>query len=209
MAATPMQIAVGYSTLANHGFRQQATVVKAIYAPLTPDLSAGVADLARGKIVKSYDKPAILDQLEDNGSIDPIIRGLKRVVTTGGGVTSDIYHRATGETLFQNFNAPLAGKTGTAQGAANLPWNDSSAFGAFGLTNDVPYTVFAYLEKSGYGAKAAGPVTKCMFLAVTDPTVMAPVLISDTLDLSSALPAPSNPLANASCLARIADGQKG
>jgi len=209
MAATPLQIAVAYSTLANDGFRQQASVVKAIYAPLTPDLSAGVADLASGEIVKSYDKPVILDQLEDNGSIDPIIRGLTRVMTKGGGVDSDFYHRATGETLFGTFDMALAGKTGTAQGAANLPWNDSSAFGAFGLTDDVPYTVVAYLEKSGYGAKAAGPVTKCMFLAVTDPTVMAPVLISDTLELSSTLPAPSNPLVNAGCLARIADGQRG
>ncbi len=209
MAATPLQIAVAYSTLANDGFRQQATVVKAIYAPLTPDLSAGVADLARGEIVKSYDKPVILDQLEDEGTIKPIINGLTRVMTKGGGVDSDFYHRATGETLFGDFHVPLAGKTGTAQGAANLPWNDSSAFGAFGLGDEDHYTVFSYLEKSGYGAKAAGPVTKCMFVAISDPTVMAPVLISDTLDLSSPFPAPSNPLVNAGCLARIADGQKG
>ena len=67
----------------------------------------------------------------------------------------------------------------------------------------------AYLEKSGYGAKAAGPVTKCMFQALTDPTVLAPVLVSDTLDLSSTLPAPSNPLVNAACLTRVSDGQKG
>ena len=209
MAATPLQIAVAYSTLATDGFRQQPTIVKAIYAPLTPDISPGVADLASGSIVKSYEKAVIVDQLEDNGSLDPIVDGLTRVVTKRGGVDSDIYHRATGETLFGEFPIPLAGKTGTAQGAANLPWNDSSAFGAFGKTDEAPYTVVAYLEKSGYGAKAAGPVTKCMFQAVTDPTVLAPVLISDTLDLSSSLPAPSNPLVNSACLARIADGQKG
>ena len=209
MAATPLQIAVAYSTLANDGFRQQVSVVKAIYAPLTPDLAAGVADLARGEIVKSYDKPVILDQLEDNGSIDPIINGLTRVMTKGGGVDSDSYHKATGETLFGSFDLALAGKTGTAQGAANLPWNDSSAFGAFGLTDDVPYTVVAYLEKSGYGAKAAGPVSKCMFTALVDPTVMAPVLVSDTLDLTSTLPAPPNPLVNATCLTGISDGLKG
>ena len=48
-----------------------------------------------------------------------------------------------------------------------------------------------------------------MFKALTDPTVMAPVLISDTLDPASTVPAPSNPLVNAACLSRIADGQKG
>ncbi|MGB8859988.1 MAG: penicillin-binding transpeptidase domain-containing protein [Ilumatobacteraceae bacterium] len=209
MAATPLQIAVAYSTLATGGFRQQATVVKAIYAPLTPDLSPGVADLERGEVVKSYDEPVILDQLEDNGTLDPITRGLTRVVTKGGGVTSDSYHKATGETLFDGFPVAIAGKTGTAQGAANLPWNDSSAFGAFGLTEDVPYTVFAYLEKSGYGAKAAGPVTKCMFAALADPTRLTPVQVSDTLDLNSTVPAPSNLLVEAGCLARVADGQKG
>ena len=28
---------------------------------------------------------------------------------------------------------PIAGKTGTAQGAGSYPWNDSSAFAAFSL----------------------------------------------------------------------------
>jgi penicillin-binding protein 2 len=208
MAATPLQIAVAYSTLATDGFRQQPTVVKAIYAPLTPDISPGVADLSQGTVVKSYDTPVIVDQLEDNGSLDAITRGLRRVIT-GPGVDSDIYHKTTGESLFKGFPLDIAGKTGTAQGAANLPWNDSSAFGAYGLTDDVPYTVVAYLEKSGYGAKAAAPVTKCMFQALTDPTMLTPVLVSDTLDVQSTEPAPSNLLANATCLARVADGQKG
>lgn len=158
--------------------------------------------------MKSYDTPVIVDQLEDNGSLDAITRGLRRVIT-GPGVDSDIYHKTTGESLFKGFPLDIAGKTGTAQGAANLPWNDSSAFGAYGLTDDVPYTVVAYLEKSGYGAKAAAPVTKCMFQALTDPTMLTPVLVSDTLDVQSTEPAPSNLLANATRLARVADGQKG
>ena len=209
MAATPLQIAVAYSTLATGGFRQQPTVVKAIYAPLTPDLSPGVADLENGTIVKSYDKPIIVDQLEDNGSLDAIGRGLHRVIRGPGTVYKDGAHKPTGFSLFKDSDVEVSGKTGTAQGAGNLPWNDSSAFGAYGTTDALPYTVVAYLEKSGYGAKAAGPVTKCMFTALTDPSVMAPVMVSDTLDLSSTLPAQSNPLVNAACLSRISDGQKG
>jgi penicillin-binding protein 2 len=209
MAATPLQIAVAYSTLATGGFRQQATVVKAIYAPLTPDLSPGVADLEEGKIVKSYDQPVILDQLEDNGSLDPINRGLHRVIRGPGTTYKNYDHAPTGFSLFRDADVDVAGKTGTAQGAANLPWNDSSAFGAYGVTDDLPYTVVAYLEKSGYGAKAAGPVTKCMFEALADPSRLSPVQVSDTLDLDSVEPAPSNQLLDASCLARVADGQKG
>ena len=61
---------------------------------------------------------------------------------------------------------PIAGKTGTAQGAGSYPWNDSSAFAAFSLDDTKPYTVVAYLEKSGFGAKAAAPVVKCIFTAL-------------------------------------------
>ncbi len=208
MAATPLQIAVAYSTLATGGFRQQPTIVKAIYAPLTPDLSTGVADLAKGTVVKSYDTPVIVDQLETTGVLAPIIQGLTRVIT-GPGVTSDQYHKTTGESLFKRFPLNIAGKTGTAQGAANLPWNDSSAFGAFGLDGEVPYTVVAYLEKSGYGSRAAAPVTKCMLEALTDPARMSAVLVSDPLDIASTVPAASNQLLDATCLTRVADGQKG
>ena len=207
MAATPLQIAVAYSTLATGGFRQQPTIVKAIYSPLTPDLAPGVADLAQGTVVKSYDKPVVVDQLEDNG-LGAIRRGLTRVIT-GPGVTSDSYHSTTGEKLFDGFPLNIAGKTGTAQGAANLPWNDSSAFAAFGLDEAAPYTVTAYLEKAGYGSKAAAPVTKCIFEALADPTMLPLVQVSDTLDLSSTLPAASNMLVDTRCLARVADGVKG
>ena len=115
----------------------------------------------------------------------------------------------TGEKLFDGFPLNIAGKTGTAQGAANLPWNDSSAFAAFGLDEAAPYTVTAYLEKAGYGSKAAAPVTKCIFEALADPTMLPLVQVSDTLDLSSTLPAASNMLVDTRCLARVADGVKG
>ena len=63
---------------------------------------------------------------------------------------------------------PIAGKTGTAQGLGNLPWNDSSAFGAFSLSPraEYKYAAFAYLEKSGYGSQAAAPVVKCLYIAL-------------------------------------------
>jgi penicillin-binding protein 2 len=131
----------------------------------------------------------------------PIIEGVTRVIRGPGTVyPGDFYHATTGETLFKNFPVEIAGKTGTAQGAASLPWNDSSVFGAFGLTPDVPYTVVAYLEKSGYGSKAAAPVVKCMFLALTDRVAKDPVQVSDPLDVASTIPAPPRQLSNTTCL---------
>jgi penicillin-binding protein 2 len=59
--------------------------------------------------------------------------------------------------------------------------------------------VTAYLEKSGYGSQAAGPVVKCTFLALSNITPMEPVLQSDPLDLNSTSAAPSMELADTEC----------
>jgi penicillin-binding protein 2 len=129
------------------------------------------------------------------------VAGLTRVIEgKGTWYPSNSYHATTGESLFKNYPIQIAGKTGTVQGAANLPWNDSSAFGAFGLTPDMPYTVFAFLEKAGYGSKAAAPVVKCMFLALAGEVPTDPVLISDLLDLNSTVAAPAKQLADTTCL---------
>ncbi|MBI4936478.1 MAG: hypothetical protein HY828_21580 [Actinobacteria bacterium] len=202
MAATPLQLTGAYSTFANGGFLLQPTIVKAIYEPLTPDAGPAVADLAAGTIAQSFDKPVVRDQLEMPPEVlQPIIEGLHRVIR-GRGVTdtSGFYHGTTGEQLFKGFPVDIYGKTGTAQGAATLPWNDSSAFGAFSEEEGLPYTVVAYLEKSGYGSKAAAPVTKCMFLALSNNVATDPVYVSDPLDMNSTVPAPPKQLADATCL---------
>jgi penicillin-binding protein 2 len=58
----------------------------------------------------------------------------------------------------------------------------------------------AYLEKSGYGSKAAGPVVKCIFTLLSARAVTEPVLPSDPLDLNSPYAAPPKQLADQSCL---------
>jgi len=102
---------------------------------------------------------------------------------------------------------PIAGKTGTAQGANSYPWNDSSAFAAFSLDKSKPYTVVAYLEKSGFGAKAAAPVVKCIFTALAGKTAMDPVLPSDPLDVNSLSPAPPTQLTDSSCMPSAVDAR--
>ena len=206
MAATPLQLTDAYATIANGGFLLQPTIVKAIYAPLTPDASPAVADLAAGTIRQSFEKPVVRDQLEMPPEIlDPIREGLHRVIR-GPGLPG---HATTGQVLFKGFPVDIAGKTGTAQGAASLPWNDSSAFGGFSRQDDLPYTVVAYLEKSGYGSKAAAPVTKCMFLALASQTKVDPVFVSDPLDLNSTVPAQPMQLADPSCLGITGGGDLG
>ena len=208
MASSPMQLTNAYATLANGGFLLQPTIVKQILAPLTPDLGPAMADLSKAEVEANFDRRVVRDQLEMpmDTVYRPIVEGLTRVIR-GPGVYWNFQHETTGERLFRNFPVAIAGKTGTAQGAGNLPWNDSSVFGAFGIhdldsevSGEVPYTVVAYLEKSGYGSKAAAPVVKCMFLALTGQTKLDPVLISDPLDTSAFTAAPNRQLKNAFCL---------
>ena len=50
LSATPLQLAVGYATIANQGFVFRPQIVKAIWNPGVPDGEPGSVDLARGTI---------------------------------------------------------------------------------------------------------------------------------------------------------------
>lgn len=198
MAATPLQLVNAYATLANGGKRMTPTIVKNIYAPGVPDKGAAVADLALGRVIQTNDAGKVNNLLAMPPDVrDPIVNGLHRVIY-GPGANG---HGTTGELLFRGFRVQgLHGKTGTVQGAASLPWNDSSAFGSFVDDPQKPYAVVAYLEKSGYGAQAAGPVVKCMYAALYNQVSLAPVRVSDPLDITSTVPAATQRLPATACL---------
>jgi penicillin-binding protein 2 len=187
LSASPLQLANGYASIGNGGFLHEPEIVAAIWEPGVPDAEvAGFADLAAGTVHEQR-QPELVRQIPLSEEIRlPIVAGLRRVIK-GPGVESDFYHATTGENLF--FDYPddairIAGKTGTAQGQNNYPWNDSSVFSAFSLDESRPYTVTAYLEKSGYGSQAAAPVVKCVFLALSGKVAYDPVKMADPLDLS-------------------------
>ena len=196
LSATPLHLANGYATIANRGFLLQPTIVRAIWNPGVPDGKPGFADLEQGTIYEDLSEPTLIHQISMPDDIrDPILHGLQRVIY-GPGVVSDYPHKTTGEHLFLNYPRgeeaiPLAGKTGTAQGAYNYPWNDSSVFTGFSTDDTRPYVVTAYLEKAGYGSQAAAPVVKCTFLALSGIAPMDPVELSEPLDLAATVSAPS------------------
>lgn len=207
LSATPLQLANAYGTIANRGFVLQPKIVKNIWNPGVPDGAVpGTVDFTLGTIFEERIKPVLVRQIAMPDEIrNPILRGLERVICPQGGcgVDSDSYHSTTGEKLFSDYRGdgliPLAGKTGTAQGANNYPWFDSSAFAAFSTDPARPYVMSAYLEKSGYGSQAAAPVVKCTFLALADPTRLDPVELSDPLDLDAVAAAPELKLRDTSC----------
>ncbi|MFA5773829.1 MAG: penicillin-binding transpeptidase domain-containing protein [Ilumatobacteraceae bacterium] len=206
LSATPLQVASAFAVLANSGRLYQPHVVEKVLSPGTPDAEPGVADVAASSIVERFDNLDPVRTLDMSGDRrEPIIKGLTRVIT-GPGVTFGYYHKTTGENLFRGYpykTLPIAGKTGTAQGFGNLPWNDSSAFGAFSLDPAMPYTAYAYLEKSGYGSQAAAPVVKCLFTALAGEYRLDPVIPADPLNLNSSVAAPPSTLRNPVCLAGV------
>jgi penicillin-binding protein 2 len=205
LSATPLQVANAYATLANGGTVFQPRVVRAILTPGTKNKSAGLADLQAASVVERVSAAAPREQIPMQPEVrDPIVDGLRRVIT-GPGVNFDYYHKTTGENLFRNYTGmPIAGKTGTAQGFNNLPWNDSSAFGAFSVDATQPYSAFAYLEKSGYGAVAAAPVVKCLFLALSKQWRVDDLVPADPLDTASNIAAATTRLRNPLCLVSTA-----
>jgi len=205
LSATPLQMANAYAALGNGGTVFEPRVVRSVLSPGTKNKSAGLADLTNATVVQRVSQEAKRTEIPMRPDVrDPIVAGLRRVVT-GPGVDFDYYHKTTGENLFRNYSGmPIAGKTGTAQGFNNLPWNDSSAFGAFSLDPTQPYSAFAYLEKSGYGATAAAPVVKCMFLALSKAWRVDDLVPADPLDTASNAAAASTRLRNPVCLVSTA-----
>ena len=205
LSASPLQLAMGYSTIANEGYLMKPEIIKAVYQPGVPDSATqGYVDLTDATLARPANTTGeVVRRLELGAeSWDEIDRGLRRVITGPGQQVGNAYRSTTGEKLFYFYPSsaiPVAGKTGTAQGAGNYPWNDSSAFAAYSIDPERPYTVAAYLEKSGYGSQAAAPVVKCMFLQMSGVTQADPVRLSDALDTSSTEAAQPRRLADTSC----------
>src|SRR6056297_2929816 len=213
LSASQLQLAVGYSTIANRGFVMKPEIIKAIYEPGVPDSTEpGYADLSKAKLAAqpNIDGEVIRQVAMPQAIWQEIDNGLHRVITgPGQNVPGQGYRSTTGEKLFFYYPSsaiPLSGKTGTAQGAGNYPWNDSSAFAAYSRDPARPYTVSAYLEKAGYGSQAAAPVVKCMFLQMSGLHQTDPVVLSDPLDTSSDRAAPPRRLADTSCYNGRFDG---
>jgi penicillin-binding protein 2 len=181
LAATPIQLAVGYGALANGGYVMVPRVVTAIYPSNTPAAGQpGFVDFAGITPVEQFGPVGTPIPMGEGTSA--IVNGLRQNVT-GPGING---RSTTAEELFDvgypDTAIPIAGKTGTAQGRFSYPWNDSSVFGAFSQDGERPYTIVAYLEKAGFGSRGAAPVVKCLFLALSDPATLAPVVIAEPLD---------------------------
>ena len=173
LSASPLQLAVGYSTIANYGFVMKPEIIMAIYQPGVPDAHASgyrrpVAGTARrGSERRRRSHPADPDaagdpQRDQQRSAPCDLRAGHRRATT--------YHSTTGENLFYFYPStrhPDRRQDRHRPGRRQL--SVERLVGVRRVTADPtrPYTVTAYLEKAGYGSQAAGPVVKCMFMQLS------------------------------------------
>ena len=127
VACTPIQMANLIAIIANKGYYYKPHVVKSIGSKDNPNTRYNQR-IYSGIEAKYF---------------DPIIEGMKLVMTSGTGRFARID------------DIEMAGKTGTAQ---NPHGRDHSVFACFGPTDNPQIAVFVLVENGGWGASVAAPI---------------------------------------------------
>jgi len=143
---TPLQLCMQYATFANGGTLYQARIAGQVTTPNDPN---GAAPFQLAPVTKSATPlpPEVRD---------PILQGLRGVVSAGGGTASGAFAGYSG--------IPLAGKTGTAQQTGK---QDSALFASFGPVDNPQYAVSVVLEEAGFGGTTAAPVARRIWEALS------------------------------------------
>jgi penicillin-binding protein 2 len=144
LSVTPLQLAVAYATLANGG-----NVVR-------PHLGRRIED-ADGRVLQEFESPAPRHVDINPAYRQAIMDGLVGAANGPGG---------TSTAVFQGFNIPIAGKTGTAE--KGLGRADQSWYAAITYPEDPQYVVVATDEAGGFGAERAAPIVRQIIAALYD-----------------------------------------
>jgi penicillin-binding protein 2 len=135
LQATPLQLAVAYSALANGGKVVRPHVASAILR----GASVQMLKFPPVRKVKLVDQWAIRD-------------GLYQAAHSPGG---------TSASLFANFPVPVAGKTGTAESGAGR--SDHSWYASWAPARNPKVVVVVFVAHGGFGAEAAGPAARDIY----------------------------------------------
>ncbi len=137
--ATPLQVAVVMSEIANGGKR---------YRPYLVSKMTG----SRGEVIQSFG-PEEIGKVEISARNLQLIRESLRDVAMDGG---------TAATAFRDFPVSLAGKTGTAE---NSHGSDHGWFVAYAPYENPRIVVAVLVEQGGFGASSAVPIARKIFEA--------------------------------------------
>ena len=139
--ASPLQMAVAYSTIANGG-----TVVK-------PHIGMAI-ESDTGQQLERITAPPLRRVAIDPSYQNSILEGLHQS-TLGDGTSADVFSG------WDQNKFPVYGKTGTAE---RPPRPDQSWYAAYVPSATKPIVIVATVEDGGYGAEAAAPAV-CAMLA--------------------------------------------
>lgn len=139
LTATPLQMAVAYSALANGG------------KVVTPHLGLEV-ESPSGKLLQTLPapRPRALPAIYD-GYLQTILGGLHLAAQGASGTSDDV---------FASFPRTVYGKTGTAQTVTGNAHDDQSWYVVYAPDPKRPIVVAVTVEKGGFGDQAAAPAAR-------------------------------------------------
>jgi penicillin-binding protein 2 len=139
LLATPLQMAVAYSTIANGG------------DVVTPHLGLAI-DSPSGKRLETLPSspPRPIPSAYD-AYLPTILAGLHLAAQGSGGTSDDV---------FGDFPRTVYGKTGTAQTVTGDPRDDQSWYVVYAPDPKRPIVVAVTVEKGGFGDEAAAPAAR-------------------------------------------------
>ena len=137
LQATPLQMAVAYSTIANGG------------RVVTPHIGMRIEDAA-GRLLQQVDPPPSRRVKINEYNRQAILNGLELAAGTPPGTSADV---------FKGFPYRVMGKTGTAERPG---WGDQSWYVCYAPAagGKGPIVVAVTVEQGGWGASAAAPAAR-------------------------------------------------
>jgi penicillin-binding protein 2 len=144
LQANPLQLAIAYAAVANGG-----NIV-------TPHLGQRIED-SDGRPIQELDAEPRRKLRIKPEYRNAILEGLHGAANAPGGTSTEV---------FEGFDVPVAGKTGTAEKGAGRA--DQSWYVALTNYPDVEYVVAVTFEAGGFGAETAAPAARRIISALYD-----------------------------------------
>ena len=172
--ATPLQILVSYSIVANDGIYMKPTIIREIL-----DEDGNVVEAFEPEQVWDITKDALIDVFDDNfvptgekkvvesWVIDMTQQALRMTVTEG-----------TAMSIFEGMEVPTSGKTGTAEYCDDIAqekglcesgnWPSHAWYVGYGPTDDPEIAVIAFVYNGSEGSSVAAPIVRQVLEAYFD-----------------------------------------
>lgn len=143
LLASPLQMAVVYSTLANALMHEgEGTVVR-------PHLAMEIDD-QQGRLIRTISAPPVRRVHLDYADLQAVMTGLREAASEPGGTSADVW-RGFGRTVY--------GKTGTAEHSSET---DQGWYLCYLPDSRRPIVLAVTVERGGFGDQSAAPVARLM-----------------------------------------------